>query len=455
MVKRAPHLDLAVGADDEEGDSAPGPSLLHWTQFMFGAARRHWRFFVIVFLGGMLAASIYFAIKTPVYRVEARVLAQRQQAMPSVVRPMGSDEAPTHSAWELVHRRENLLALVKQARLPVKPARSGTDEDPLAELVVLLDKKLVVTAEDRTVNISVEWPDAQQSYRLVEAAVQNFLESRHLQEVTAIDEVIALLQGRAAALRDLLEKTIQEETRRPGPARTETSRSAASAGLPPPPSAPSADLVQLRSMLEAKQRAIGDVEEYRRRRLAELQAQLDQTRGIYSDRHPAVVNLRQDIEALSRESPQVSALRDEEQKLREEYTERVTQEGRRAPPAPRRLTTSLDSAPSSGGGEESERVRAARFQYQQMVERVNAAQVELDAARAAFKYRYSVVWPPEVPKKPVSPNPLKIFGGGFVAALLLALFATGLFDLRTGRVVERWQVERDLDIPVIGELRHK
>ncbi len=102
--------------------------------------------------------------------------------------------------------------------------------------------------------------------------------------------------------------------------------------------------------------------------------------------------------------------------------------------------------------EETERVRDARFRYQQMVERLNAAQLDLDAARAAFKYRYNVIWPAEVPRKPFSPSAKKILGGGAIASLLLALLAAAGIDLVRGRVVERWQIERKLAIPVIAEL---
>ena len=68
---------------------------------------------------------------------------------------------------------------------------------------------------------------------------------------------------------------------------------------------------------------------------------------------------------------------------------------------------------SNASVDQSERVRDARFQYQQMAERVSAAQTDLDNARAAFKFRYSIVWPAEVPRKPVSPNPFKYLGCGY------------------------------------------
>ncbi len=100
-------------------------------------------------------------------------------------------------------------------------------------------------------------------------------------------------------------------------------------------------------------------------------------------------------------------------------------------------------------------MREARFRYQQMVERVNAAQLDLDSARAAFKYRYSVVWPAEVPRRPVSPNPLKIFGLGGFLVLALALGAAVWRESRTGQIFTRSQIEIGLDLPVLAEFNRE
>jgi hypothetical protein len=46
-----------------------------------------------------------------------------------------------------------------------------------------------------------------------------------------------------------------------------------------------------------------------------------------------------------------------------------------------------------------------------------------------------------------------VLGGGAFAALLFALFACVAADLRAGRVVEAWQVEKLLGVPVLAEVR--
>lgn len=453
------------------GPAGPGPG--DYLQFLVGAVRRHHLLTLGVFLACLAVLGGYYAWKTPQYRVETRILAQRQQSLPSIVRSHVPEDQPTRAAWEIIHRRDNLIALVTQAGLleappelsPLgrlrqapadqgAPSRAGEPSPPnpelLDELVLALDKRLLVEAGEVTIAIELDWPDPQQAYRIVDGALQNFLEARHLQEVTALDEPIATLQGRAAVLREELAVAI-ESTRRA--VMQETGRVLPAAVAQAQARPPSEELVRLRSMLEAKERAIGDVEEFRRRRLAELQAQYDARRTVYSEKHPEIITLRQDIAALTRDSPQITGLREEERRLRQEYQARAAREPGAAaavpaaPPSAARISTEgLNAAV-----EQSERVREARRRYQEVMESLNAAQLELDTARSAFKHRYKVIWPAQVPKEPFSPKPWKIFGVGGLGALLLALLVAAAVDLRSGRIYERWQIERSLRLPIIAE----
>jgi len=461
MEPRGP-LDLPGIERDDGPAQAQRPNLPERVAFAINAVRRRKVRAACVFLGGVAASGVYLWIRTPTYHVETKILAQKQQSLPSTVRPI--DDAPTRSASDLVHRRENIIALIKQTDLfskggPTQPpwyqrlpllrriaSASADDDDPLNRLVTRLDKALVVTTGEGTITIAIDWPAPQQAYLLVEAALQNFLDARHGQEVAAIDEVISQLQARASTLRKQLDAVVQEVQREPA---RETAVSRAT------PRAQGEGMVRLRTTLEAKQRAIRDIEEFQRKRLDDLQAQLDAQRGIYSDTYPSVVTLRQDIEALSQESPKLTALRQEEAKLRAEYSARL---GKEAPPEGGASSTAALKASRrdrEGSPEQQERLRDAQFSYQQMLERINAAQVELDAARAAYKYRYAVIWPAQMPKRPVSPKPMKVLGLGTFASFVLAVLAAALADLRGGKIVERWQVERTLNLAVLAELRRR
>src|SRR5207237_2739006 len=123
----------------------------------------------------------------------------------------------------------------------------------------------------------------------------------------------SILETHAAEMEADLEKQVAElqELR-------ERARPANVHALPRPiiPRAVRPETLNLRVMLESKRRAIADLEGFRERHLLELQTRLVEQRAIYSGNHPMVVDLEQTIRSLQRESPQVTALRQEEAELR-------------------------------------------------------------------------------------------------------------------------------------------
>jgi hypothetical protein len=430
----------------------------------------------VLLLLGSAALAVYYRSRTPLYLVEAKILVQKTQ--------YSSSDDPARSAYVLVHRRENLVNLIKQTNLLADNAitspsyqghlpswlrsfvrtDSATDDDPLDGLVLRLDRALdVTTSYDGTITITVKWPDPQKAYRLVETAQQNFLEARHLQEITATDEVISILQGRTATLREQLDRTIVEVQR--DPALRSDARSSEATSSPLTLRSDSSartkaeELAALKSKLDAKERAVTDVEDFRRRRLADLMAQLDEKRGMYSDTYPGVVLLRQDIESMSRESPQIVSLREEARKLREQYAERLAKVRADEDAARSRPVTTRPDRPdpvvSSAVIEQDERVREARARYASMLDRLSAAQLERDSARATFKHRYNIAWPAEVPREPFSPKPGKVLGLGSVAVLLFALLCAAAPDLLSAKIIQRWQIERGLELPVLTELNRR
>ncbi len=429
---------------EEEGPVAAGPTPLQWLQLVLGCLRRRWGAAAIAAALCLGAWGALFAHRAsrPLYRVEGKILAQRNQALPSAVRSVFED-LPTRSAWDIVHRRDNLIALVRQAKLlaetetPSKKDARGVADDPVDAFVTHLDEALLVAVTEGTITFQIDWPDPQQAYDIVQGAIQNFLEARHVQEVTAIDEVLTVLTGQAAVLRAELESAADEARRNPSrPARQAVTRTRR----------PSEELARLQARVESRQRAIQDVEEFRRRRLADLQAQLDQARNTLSDAHPTVIGLRKDIEALARTSPQMDTLREEERAARAELADRATREGVG--------TEAVASAPPPAASpEEDPHVRELRLQLEQLLLRIQSARIERDAARAAFKYRYDVIWPPQVPDEPVGANPGKLLLAALVSAVGLAIAAAAGPDLLRGRIVERWQVEQSLGLPVLGEIR--
>jgi len=152
----------------------------------------------------------------------------------------------------------------------------------------VLEKRMFVqTPSESVILIGVDWPDPNMAFRLVDAAQQNYLESRHATEITAISEQVAILQSHATTLRtdidsavDAIEKLRAERLAEPAgtaaapPAVSALPPTTTAAQWPRRPAEPDPELAQLKVSIEAKQRAINDLEEFRRRRLSELNASL-------------------------------------------------------------------------------------------------------------------------------------------------------------------------------------
>jgi chromosome segregation ATPase len=332
------------------------------------------------------------------------------------------------------------------------------DEEKLDALIGLLGKQLHVATDEGTVTIGIEWNDPNMAFRLVEAAQQNFLEARHASEVSTIAETISILEGHAANVRETIDGTLddlhkartQEEEKRPRQAADSPRREAA----------PDKELTEVRVMLNAKRRAIADLEEFRQKRMAELQTLLAEQRQTYAPGHPTLANTLQNIQALSTESPQITQLKHEEKELLAEYNQRG---GKDRAEVPRTPINEVAQALLEHGHRESDedenvsyarsRLKIAMANYDELLDRIEGARIELDTARAAFKYRYSVISPAQVPKRPEKPKPATFLGIGIFMALVLALLTTTLLDLSSGRILESWQVERRLGLPVLGEVK--
>ena len=435
----------------------------------------------------LLAASVFslFALATigsllilpKTYFVETRIWAQRNRPLPSVgnARANRSDvDSPTYAADETILRRDNLVGLIKQTDLladwkisyfPVPWLKERlvslirgrtTEEDKVSALAAILENQLWVNAGESTVTIGITWPDPTRAYRLADVAQQNFLEARYALEISRITEAISILEGHANNARESIETTLDEI------------RSAREAKGGKPPAAPKVrpnheqvdrELARVAVRLNAKRREIADVEDFRQHRLADLRGQLAEKASLYGPSHSSVLNLWQSIHALSSDSALLSSLKKDEQELLSDYQKRGGNLADIAADAAPRLpldTVRVRREASQPGDDHSldyakQRLGIALSKYDTLQERIDGAKIELDTARAAFKQRYAVTLPPQMPKKPLTPKaPLAI---GFIAALLLAFVAAVASELRAARIVQSWQVEHHLSLPVLAQVR--
>jgi len=469
----------AVARPDRSQHAAndgPGEELFDWQKlrryaaFCLRSIHRRFFLFLSVSAGLVLLAGLALSAFPKTYEVEARLLAQRNPVLS--VRADLNQMEPTRAAVETILRRDNLLALMQQTdllqewtkhRAPLLRAKDRllavfylmpAEKDLADRLADALEQKLTVwTTPAGLVTIRLRWSDPVMAYRLVDAAQQNFLEKRHVLEVSTIVEQISILEGHAAKVRNDIDAQVAELQR-----LRETS--ALKGTRPGPPPAPARlvdpEALNLRILLQAKRRGIADLEEFWRRHLLELQTKLAEQRAIYSESHPIVLDLQRSIESFRRDSPQLVTLRQEEADLRRRLSHYSDDPEDALPGAPT-IPPELFRDPSGIEDASLEYARAdLRFtvqQYAGMRERIDAARIDLDTARAAFKYRYAVVAPAQVPRGPIQPRVPLVMAAAVLAGLLMGVFSTAVADVRAGVVLERWQVEDLLPARTVVDLR--
>jgi uncharacterized protein involved in exopolysaccharide biosynthesis len=479
MSRESNQLQVATDTG-ETGDPFDLTGVRHDVGYILRAPFRHRRVALISFLAVLVVAAASSLVIRDVYQVQAGILALRSPLMGALSNPTlarSADwDAPTRAARETVLRRDNLVALIKQtgfveshlrtrslpgrARAWLVGALTGkgeTKEELTDGLADVLERRLWVTVSaEGTVTIAFEWPDKELAFQVVEAAVQNFLEARHASEVSVLGETISLLEVRANKLQKELDATLADLERKEKARPRSPSRRAVAPGAP---SARNDDLALIESTLNARKRALTDLEAFRVRRMAELQEQLVQKEATFAERHPDVLNARQSIAALNQPSPQVEALRGEVRDLEREVNRRGGPSGVTGPPSPGSLVPSeyleqraLLESDDVRDVYDRGRLRLLFDQYSSIVVRIDAARSELETTQAAFKYRYSVISPPQIPKQPKKPYLLLRVLGGLLGGLALAVFTSTAMDYRSGRVIEEWQIPRQLGLPVLGHV---
>lgn len=470
----------------------------------------------VVLVLGLTTGAILILPKS--YHIETKLLAQRNAVMTALSNPGRAvpwdADAPTRAAAETILRRDNLIALINQndlirewdaRRAPVLKLKDWiyakvtrydqTPEDKLESLVGTLETKMSVDAGpvgDGTVTISLDWPDPEIGYKLVQGAQQAFLEARQVAESAAITESIGILERYSASLHQDIDRTLSELNRTQerekstavSRARLAISRRSTASAVPTiaqslgmPQLADSLDsdpdVRKLKATLEAKRQELSRLEETRQRQLTDLQARLAQLKTVYTANNPTVQGVEQNIAVLSRDEPQSLKLASEIEDLQADYDRRVAdatdarikteltkrsanaaREAVGAPVAPLPEPDPIVPAKIDASSEfVTLRLRSELNQLESVLERTDGARIELAVSQAAFKYRYTIVRPAQIPKDPQSPNRRMMIIAGLFASVVLALVVVVSKDLLGNCILESWQIERQLGLPVLGTLR--
>lgn len=456
--------------------------LTDYARFVIRALRRHRLGAMAVTLATLGAVALAVANWPRTYQIDGRLLVQSTSLVSSLVNPdrltSRDSHGPTLAAQEIVKSRDNLLGIMKttdtlaeweRTRTPLFQLKdrvmalvrgAPTEDERIDAMAGLLEDRLQVSTNDEgTVSFVLRWPDPEVGRRIVDAAMQSFLEHRRVTETAAITDSIGILDRSADAIEASIKTTLDNLPETPGAPRPRPMirPSAAASG---PSAETTVRLARLRSAMEERQQEVSRLEGAYTQQLAEAQARLSAALTIYTEGHPTVVALKQTVARLSAEPPELLAARRDAASLVQQYDELSTRVGALTARAEQeRLLSQLQAATPAGSlellrpasGEADPiglRLKNQMAELAMVQARASAARAELASAQVGFKYQYSVVRPPQLPRAPVAPNIVAILGAGVVASLLLGLaFAVGA-DLATGRALEAWQVERQVRAPI-------
>ena len=271
--------------------------------YVFRGVRRHVWLSIVVMASILGLGFGVVALLPRTYHAESRLLANQNELIRALGNPRSAlpSEDPTRAARELIFAHHNLVSLIKQTGLmknweetrplvvkvkdTVVEALIGplTEQDEIDMMVGTLEKRLRVETDRQTVPISIDWPNPQMAYLLVETAQQNFLETRHVTEMTAISEALSILEMHAGNVQKTVDDALRElervrEQRRRGamvavaapvvsestPGSTPVDRST-SPEAPRPGGSPAAteqELAQLKFLLFSKRRALQDLDDF-------------------------------------------------------------------------------------------------------------------------------------------------------------------------------------------------
>jgi len=459
--------------------------LRDYVSFVALAVRRHRLGAGIAMAATLVLVAAAVASWPRTYQVDGRLLVQSTSLVSSLVNPDGATRrdgpGPTLAAQEIVKSRDNLLGIMKATNLLAEWERTRTplfrlkdqimalagaptEEQRLDAMAGLLEARLDVGANDEgTVSFVLRWPDPEMGRQLVDAAMRSFLEHRRVTETAAITDSIAILDQSADAIEVAIKTTLGQLP--PPPSAPRVSRPAPPVVAAGPTAEVTVRLARVRSALEERQQEVTRLEAAHTQQLAEAQARLSAALTIYTESHPTVVALKQTVQRLTPESADLLAARREARTLEQQFDELSASVGAQTRVAEQqRLRSQLEASmpdtsvafvrPASSDADPiGLRLKNQMAELAMVQARGSAARAELASLQAGFKYQYSVVRPPQLPRAPISPNVPAILGAGFLASLLLALvYAVGA-DLLSGRALAAWQIERLVDAPIAVRVR--
>lgn len=483
-------------AEQEESAGASAELIKSYLAFALRAVRARLLLTSLTFLGGAalaVAAAMYY----PRTFVCTTVL-MGQGSM--VLEGMNAGAQAFPGAANLIVRKENLEAIVRQTGLVKKALErrpplvkfkdgirekiSGKPDEKtmIAIMVGTIQGRTSVVTDWSTLTVNVAWTDPRTAAELAEAARESYVKNRHAAEMSAFEEKTTILEGHSARVREEIEALArqisqgrQEDELATRRAAADTAAAIAASKPSPNPvpvrvetrrSVPNERQQALKQELEEKKRRLAELENERERQMREGRAKIADLKLRLMPSHPEVETAEQRLALLAQVPSEVMLLRSEIQSIETEVSqlESLEKTGVAAARAPARKAdgaVASEPLPSEIIGllkqDDANPILVAQLsgavtKYGALRDAIRSGRIELDTAQAAFNQRYKLIVPAEPPGKPIKPNVFLILGGGLAVAFLLSLAIPVLLELRTGIMVERWQVHH-VQLPVLAELR--
>lgn len=473
------------GGGGRGGDEDDGPNIAikeRVAEAARSAKRRKGLSFVVVMICGAL--TVLGAIFAPRnYESEARVLVQRtnvltgnqaQQMSPEEMRNLSREYE------EQVMAKDNIVAIVRQKNLVARwddmrqPHRRlldkinrkmgkppYSDDEKYDALVNKIHSSLKVWVDGATVTLRIEWSDPEASRDIIDTAVKNFLESRFQAEVGVIPEREKILASTLAQTHKDLEVAALELQRQQKLANPKERVN--SIIIPNLPNGVRADVETtdpaLKQKLEGLRTQIAVLSEGKMRRAAELQQEYNEKRGTLAEGHPEMIALKQRLDAAKTDDPQVAALKAQERDVIAEIQaqKRAKAEERENAPKPRvavPVPSPAEPAPAAGTTKSLQdatvQFDAISKKYAEVANQLDAARLEMKTAEAAFKTRYRIVHPAEVPGAPKRPVGFIAIAIGVMSTIAAVLAVAALADRFSGIFFEPRDVRDRLGLPVFA-----
>ncbi len=482
------------GGPGRGGDEDEGPNIAlgaRASEAARSAKRRKGLSFVVVMICGALTVlAAIFAPRT--YEVESRVLVQRTTAITGGQQQYISPEEQRNTAKEYeeqVMSHDNVLAIVRQKNLVARwddmrqPHRrlidkinrklgkpAPTDDEKFEALVANIRGRMKVWVDATTVTIKLDWSEPEAARDIVDAAVKNFLEARFQSEVGVIPERLKILESGLTQAHKDLETAAAELVRLQ---KLNDPNKKVQVVIPQLPQGvavgPKIDETQvdpaLKARLENVRQQIAVLQEAKLRRIAELNQELIQKRQTLAEGHPDIIALKQTIAATEADPPQLAKLKAEEANILNEIASkqaaaRAANEAATKAAAARPATTTPvpkpDPTPEIVVGQ-AKNVQDAQVlfdavtkKYTELVNQLDAARIEMKTAEAAFKQRYKVTAPAEIPAGPKRPVALIAIAIGILATIAAVLAVAALADRFSGIFYEPRDVRDRLGLPVFA-----